>query len=112
VTGGNYTLPGGSNPYPGMFFAKYVNGGQTELPNPSGPIANFVCQSAKLRIIVKGTNYKVYVNGGATPVMTLKDSSSASGSVALYDNSPQTFSGVGPASPRGETFSKFSLAVP
>ncbi len=74
---------------------------QTVSNGTFGPITNEVTglftsgiSNAHLHIVVAGNTYSVYVNGSTTPATTLTTSAFASGKVALYDNSSQTFSNV------------------
>ena len=93
VVGGAY-----SN-YTGLYWHIVTNG-------VVGPAQNLVTlpgfegSTAKLRIVVKGNKYAVFVNGAKTSATTLTDSTYASGSAGLYDNS---------AAPE-ETFSSFCLS--
>lgn len=57
-----------------------------------------------LRVVVQGSMYSVFVDGGLTPATTLNDTTFTSGKVALYDFSAQTFDNVTVAVPEPATF--------
>lgn len=59
--------------------------------NQTAPLFTVGVSDPHLRIEVTGDSYSVFVNGSATAATTLTTSNFASGQVALYDNSVQTF---------------------
>jgi hypothetical protein len=61
----------------------------------------------KLRITVKGTVYSLFVGTSATPLTTLETSVFSTGSVGLYDFSPNS----GASSPRGQVFDNFEIVT-
>jgi pectate lyase len=83
----------------GLYWHIVSNGNTGAILNQVS-IAGLQGSSVNLRIRVKGSTYSAYVGNSATPATTLTTSAFASGSVALYDFSPQN----GASSPRGETF--------
>jgi hypothetical protein len=77
--------------------------------SPMSPVSVPGIQGSKvpLKIVVKGSTYKLYIDGAKTPISTLVDPTFSVGSVGLYDFSPTS----GASSPRGQTFSDFCLAT-
>ncbi len=80
VVGGAY-----SN-YTGLYWHVVTNGvvgpaqNEVDVPGLKG-------STVKLKIVVKGDTYSVFVNGSKTAASTLTDATYGSGSVGLYDNS-------------------------
>lgn len=75
-------------------------------PNNYGPILNIVnnvydpgVSDLNLHIEVSGDTYSAFVNGSSTPVTTLTTNAFASGQIALYDFSNQTFDNIGVETP-------------
>ncbi|MGK7929667.1 MAG: hypothetical protein AB4290_31235 [Spirulina sp.] len=75
-------------------------------PNNYGPILNFASglfdpgiSDPNIRIEVSGDTYSAFVNGSLTPATTLTTNAFASGQIALYDNSNQTFASFGVETP-------------
>lgn len=69
-----------------------------------------------VRVVVSGDNYSAYFNGSAIAATTLNTSQFASGRVALYDRSAQTFDNVVLDAPIAEvpepaTFALFGLGT-
>ncbi|MEM9540916.1 MAG: PEP-CTERM sorting domain-containing protein [Cyanobacteria bacterium P01_E01_bin.42] len=77
-------------------------------PNNYGDIFEFApnlynpgVSDINLHIEVSGNTYSAFLNGASTPVTTLIDidENFASGQIALYDNSNQTFDNIGVETP-------------
>jgi hypothetical protein len=88
VTGGN------SGTGTGLYWNIVTNNSNTGNLNPVNGLFTPGVSNAHLHIVVAGNTYSVYVNGSTTPATTLTTNSFASGKVALYDFSPQTFDNV------------------
>jgi hypothetical protein len=101
VTGGSI---GTSN---GFYWHVFHNGSAgSPLQNVSVP--GIQGKTVAIRIVVKRNTYRLYMGTSTTPISTLVDNTYTSGSAGLYDFSPTN----GATSPRGETFSRFSISVP
>ena len=99
VTGGDIGTNNG-------FYWHVVTNGVYSPPMQLVSVPGIQGTTVALKIVVKGSTYKLYMAGSTTPLTTLSDSTFASGSVGLYDFSPTS----GASSPRGETFSKFCFS--
>ncbi|MEJ0048905.1 MAG: hypothetical protein WDN04_24455 [Rhodospirillales bacterium] len=93
VTGGT------SGTYNGFYWHEVHNGSFSGQLN-AAPFPGAQGSTQKLRIVVKGNVYSLYVGTAKTPLTTLTTSDFPSGSVGLYDYSPNS----GAASPRGQVF--------
>lgn len=62
----------------------------------------------RLRIVVRGNTYSLYVGGAKTPITSITTSAFSSGSTGLYDFSPNS----GASTPRGQVFDNFAVSVP
>jgi len=91
----------------GFYWHVFVNG-VASPPLNLVDVPNIQGKNVKLRIVVTGNTYRLFINSSATPVSTLVNSTFSSGRVGLYDFSPTD----GATSPRGQTFSTFSISVP
>ena len=92
--------------YNGFYWHVVQNGqfsGQLNLT----PYPGAQGSTLKLKIVVKGSTYSLYVGSSKTPLSTLTDTTFTSGSVGLYDYSPNS----GAASPRGQVFDDFSISA-
>jgi len=72
------------------------------------PVAGLQGSTQRLRIVVKGDTYSLYVAGSKTPLTSITTSAFKSGSTGLYDFSPNS----GASSPRGQVFDNFAIAIP
>jgi len=114
VTGGNNYGGGarGGDAGTSMYWHRVVNG---QYSNPLNEAYNVItnpgAQSIHLRVQVTGVTYAAFVNGNTNPVTTLTDSTYASGRMALYDFSAQTFSNVVIQIPSNQTAGPFQLAI-
>jgi hypothetical protein len=93
VVGGAY-----SN-YTGLYWHIATNG-SLSAPQNEVNIPGLQGSTAKIKVVVKGDTYAAYVNGAKTPATILTDSTYATGSAGLYDNS---------AAPK-EIFGKFCIS--
>jgi hypothetical protein len=101
VTGGS------SGTYNGFYWHEVQNGVFSGQLNPA-PLAGAQGSTQKLKIVVKGNSYSLYVGGATTPLTTLTTGDFPSGAVGLYDYSPNS----GASSPRGEVFDNVVITGP
>ena len=101
VTGGE------SGSYNG-FYWHVVQNGSFSAQMGIAPLAGAQGSTQKLRIVVKGDSYTLYLGSSKTPFSSITSSAFTSGSAGLYDYSPNS----GAASPRGQVFDNFSIATP
>jgi hypothetical protein len=90
---------GAASNYTGLYW-HIVTNGTVSPPMNIVTLPGFGGSTAKIKVVVKGENYAVYVNGSRTAATTLTDPTYGSGSAGLYDNS---------AAPQ-ETFGKFCIS--
>ena len=100
VTGGVFGT------FNGFYWHVFQNGVASPQLNPV-TVPGIQGTNVSLKIVVHKSTYKLYMAGSTTPLTTLTDPTFSSGSVGLYDFSPNS----GAATPRGETFSNFCFSV-
>lgn len=101
VTGGSLGTYNG-------FYWHIVQNGSFSSPLNMAPLAGAQGSRQKLKIVVKGDTYTLYVGGSSTPLTSVTTSAFTAGSVGLYDFSPNS----GASSPRGQVFDNFKITSP
>ena|SRR5579859_5775584 len=101
VTGGNLGTNNG-------FYWHVFRNGVAGSPLQSVSVPGVQGKIVPIKIVVRKNVYRLYMGTSTTPISTLVDNTYTSGSAGLYDFSPTS----GASSPRGETFSRFSISTP
>ena len=92
--------------FSGFYWHVFQNGAASPQLNPV-TVPGIQGTNVSLKIVVHKNTYKLYMAGSSTPLTTLSDSTFTSGTVGLYDFSPNS----GASSPRGEAFSDFCFTA-
>ncbi len=90
------------------FYWHIVQNGVFSAEMNQAPLAGAQGSTQRLKIVVKGNTYSLYVGTAKTPLTSITTTAFTSGSAGLYDFSPNS----GASSPRGQVFDNFSIAVP
>jgi hypothetical protein len=101
-------VTGGNNGTYNGFYWHVVQNGVFSSPMGQTPLAGAQGSTQKLKIVVKGNTYSLYVGKSKTTLTSITTTAFASGSAGLYDFSPNS----GASSPRGQVFDNFSIKVP
>jgi hypothetical protein len=101
-------VTGGDNGTNNGFYWHTVQNGVFSGPLGNAGFAGLQGSTQKLKIVVKGDTYSLYVGTSTTPLTTLNTNLFASGAAGLYDYSPQN----GAAKPRGQVFDNFDVTTP